>query len=379
MKRETNSPLTLIISEEKGGTEFKASVIKGLSPTAHTTSADFDEVLKWFEEKRAEFKRNGEAVSVIIQTRHVKLNGMPLMYTDSNTNEHKQVSSATGVKDGGIYKSTGLFSVDSVTITTSTGLEIILPSAILSPCQHSVGEAEEPTTSEVEEIYAANPILENEAGGIPDINITYGYNSKQQSNKDASQPCVYIYPFDNSNWNEVYVSEDFNTLPGFMQYFFFKWAYYMAVLKEQNGNSAFHASRADILALADCTLKKLPLQPIGNFLTGEFLNSVGAHMAVDRAQAISNFIQKVQSVKKGRNVDASIEVKEYARIMNNFSADTLYRSKKFANTYYPITLDGKGIVVERPITVDVSNYKRTGSNNAFDVFEIKTSARTNNL
>ena len=369
MKRETTSPLTLIISEEKGGTEFKASVIKGMSPIAHITSADFDEVLKWFEEKRAEFKRNGEAVSVIIQTRHVQINELPATYIDSNTNEPKPVDASTGIKAGNIYKSAGLVSVNFATIITSAGLEIIIPAEFVSPALSAAGEAEQPATSDVDEIYAMAPVLENEEIGTPTTTEVSEYS------KDK----VYIYPFKDSNWNEVEVTENFDSLPGFMQYFFFKWAYYMAVLKEQNGNSAFHASRADILALADCTLKKLPLQPIGNFLTGEFLNSVVAHMAVDRAQAISNFIQKVQSVKKGRNVDASIEVKEYARIMNNFSADTLYRSKKFANTYYPITPDGKGIVVERPITVDVSNYKRTGSNNAFDVFEIKTSARTNNL
>ena len=368
MKRETTSPLTLIISEEKGGTEFKASVIKGMSPIAHITSADFDEVLKWFEEKRAEFKRNGEAVSVMIQTRHVQVNELPETYIDSNTNEPKPVDASTGIKAGNIYKTAGLVSVNFATIITSAGLEIIIPAEFVSPALSAAGEAEPPSTLEVEEIFKMHPILENEWFDSISVEVV--------PNKGISKD--YIYPYADSNWHEVHVTDDFIMLPGFIQYFFFKWAYYMAVLKEQNGNSAFHASRADILALADCTLKKLPLQPIGNFLTGEFLNSVGAHMAVDRAHTISNFIQKVQSVKKGRS-DASAEVKEYARIMNNFTADTLYRSKKFQNTYYPITPDGKGIVVERPITVDVSNYKRTGSNNAFDVFEIKTSARLNNL
>lgn len=362
MKHDNSNPLTLLITEEKGGTEFKGSLMKSVNRIAYNNSADFDEVLTWFEEKRAEYKQAEQFVSVIIQTRHIKVNELPATYIDSNTNEVKTMDETIGVKVGNTYKTTSLVSVNSVTIITSTGLEIILPAEVVSPALSTVGEAEQPTSLEVEEIYAATPLLDNEKSGMPEISVV----------EERSNEKYYIYPFQDSQWNQVEVTNDFDGLPGFMQYFFLKWAYYMASLSDLTGSkSAYHPSRADILALADCALKKLPLQPIGNFLTSEYLNTVGAHMVADRAQTISNFIQKIQAARKGKHSGGEEIIKALSVTINNFSPETIYRSKRGANACYPLSRDGKNIVIERPITVDMSDYTRTGNNNSFDVFTMK--------
>jgi len=171
MKHDNSNPLTLLITEEKGGTEFKGSLMKSVNRIAYNNSADFDDVLTWFEDKRAEYKQADQFVSVIIQTRHIKIKELPATYIDSNTNEVKTMDETVGVKVGNTYKTTSLVSVNSVTIITSTGLEIILPAEVVSPAVSTVGEADEPTSFEVEEIYAATPLLDNEKSGMPEISF----------------------------------------------------------------------------------------------------------------------------------------------------------------------------------------------------------------
>jgi len=58
--------------------------------------------------------------------------------------------------------------------------------------------------------------------------------------------------------------------------------------------------------------------------------------------------------------------------MSEFSTDTIYK-KKNSTVTYPVRKDGSEIMLERPVKVNLSDYKKTGENNLFEIYELDLS------
>jgi hypothetical protein len=364
MTKNQSERISILFTEEKGGTEFKVSVLKSVTPVNHITTPEFDKALKWFQARLTEYNNKSEPVSVMIHTRFVKITSAPEFYIDTEGTRH-DFNGSVGIKVGNIYKTNHVLTVNHVSVFDDIGMEITLPNECLQPAAKEFEEAAEPITPLLNEIYRQKPLLPGEGWNLPEYEIV-----GNDATFPDTPPGAKSYIRTEANLNIVQVTPAFANLPGYLQYFFIRWAYHRFLLEEQVKftNSIYNDSRADILALSDCITKNLPLKSICKFMITEFLNPIGTTSANDRIGAIVAFEELVRESfwKTIKDTDLAIKVK----CINGFSPETIYVSKKMEETF-PISLDGDTIMLNRPIKVDMRNYKNCGSNNVFDVYNLK--------